>query len=193
MSEIQLITRVAGHLVRIIDNIEPHQLDARTPCAQWDVRKVVNHLLFWGPSEEGAARKELVPPPAEDEADVDLTEGDWAHSLAANIDRIAAAWSEPSAWDGVTHLGGPREMPASLIGGMIVGELVVHGWDLARATGQIPEWDDDLLRYVHDEIAKTSEQAREVGLYGPEVAVPISASILDRVVGLTGRDPAWTP
>jgi uncharacterized protein (TIGR03086 family) len=90
-------------------------------------------------------------------------------------------------------MGGPMELPASLVGGMVVGELVVHGWDLARATGKHPEWADDLLGYLHEEIAKSAEQGREMGVYGPEVAVPASSSTLDHVLGLTGRNPAWTP
>jgi uncharacterized protein (TIGR03086 family) len=87
-------------------------------------------------------------------------------------------------------MGGPTDLPAALVGGMVVAELVVHGWDLARATGRQPAWDDDLLAYLYDEVAKTAEQGREMGVYGPEVAVPASASLLDRTLALTGRDPA---
>jgi uncharacterized protein (TIGR03086 family) len=193
MTNTELIARAAAPLVEIIPNIKPDQLTAPTPCAEYDVGRLVNHLLFWGPSLEGAARKESLPPPAEAEADVDLTAGDWAAALEAHLERTAAAWSEPGAWDGSTRMGGPTELPASMIGGMVVGELVVHGWDLARATGQHPAWDDDLLRYLHEEVAASAEQGREMGIYGPEVAVPASSPTLDRVLGLTGRNPAWTP
>lgn len=189
----QMTARAAAPLVEIVRNIKPDQLGARTPCAEYDVGGLVNHLLFWGPSLEGAARKESVPPPATAESDVDATAGDWATALEAQVERTAAAWSEPGAWDGMTHMGGPTELSASLVGGMVVGELIVHGWDLARATGQQQAWDDELLGYVHEEIAKSAEQGRQMGVYGPEVAVPASASTLDRVLGLTGRDPAWTP
>lgn len=89
-------------------------------------------------------------------------------------------------------MGGPMELPASLIGGMIVGELVVHGWDLARATSQRPTWDQELIAYLHEEVMTTAEQGREMGAYGPEVAIPASSSTLDRVLGLTGRNPGWT-
>jgi uncharacterized protein (TIGR03086 family) len=150
---------------------------------------MVNHLLFWGPSLEGAARKEAVLPPAEDEADVHLAGGDWAAALAGQLDRITAAWSSPGAWEGLTRMGAPMDMPAPLIGGMVVGELVVHGWDLARATAQRPEWDEDLLAYLLVEVAATAEQGREMGVYGPEVPVSEAAPTLDRVLGLTGRDP----
>jgi uncharacterized protein (TIGR03086 family) len=187
------MARAAAPMVEIVRNVKPDQLGARTPCAQYDVRKLINHLLFWGPSLEGAARKVSVPPPAEAETDVDLTEGDWAGALEAQVDRCVAAWMEPGAWEGVTHMGGPTELPAPLVGGMVVGELVVHGWDLARATGQRPAWDEELLGYVLDEVAKSAEFGRQMGVYGPEVDVPASSPTLDRVLGLTGRDPAWMP
>ncbi|MGW5644010.1 TIGR03086 family metal-binding protein [Saccharopolyspora sp. NPDC003752] len=193
MSEAQFLTRAAASLREIVRNIKPDQLDAPTPCAEYDVRKLVNHLLFWGPSLEAAARKETVPPPAEAEQDLDLTGGDWAADLVALLDRTAGSWSEPAAWEGTTHMGGSTELPASLVGGMIVVELVVHGWDLAKATGQRVAPDDDVLDYVHGEVAKTADQGREMGVYDTEVTVPASASTLDRILGMTGRNPAWTP
>ncbi|WET76757.1 hypothetical protein P3102_21870 [Amycolatopsis sp. QT-25] len=55
-------------------------------------------------------------------------------------------------------MGGPTELPAELVGGgMMVGELVVHGWELARATGRYPEWDGDLVAYLHEETTRNSE------------------------------------
>ncbi|GLY70750.1 TIGR03086 family metal-binding protein [Amycolatopsis taiwanensis] len=193
MSNAKLLARAATSLREIIRNIKPEQLGAQTPCTEYDVRKLVNHLLYWVPSLEGAARKETVHPPAQAESELDLTTGDWAAALEAGVERTATAWSEPDAWEGVTHMGGPTELPASLVGGMIVGEWVVHGWDLARATGQHLKVDEDLLEYALEELAKTAEQGREMGMFAPEVAVPPSSPALDRLLALTGRDPAWAP
>jgi len=188
-----LMARAAAAVAATVRDLKPDQLSAPTPCAEFDVRKVVHHLLFWGPSLEAAAHKESVPPPAAAESDVDLTTGDWAADLTALLDRVAEAWARPSAWEGTTRMGGPTELPAAMIGGMLVGELVVHGWDLARATGNPVELDDDLLAYLHPEVAAGAEQGRQMGIYGPEVAVPADAPTLARILGLTGRDPAWTP
>lgn len=187
------MARAAASFVEIVRTIDPEQLRARTPCSGYDVRGLVDHLLFWGPSLEGAARKEPVSPPAASEADVDLARGDWAAALQAQVERTAAAWSRPGAWEGNTQLGSPTELPASLIGGMVLTELVVHGWDLARATGQRLTVDDEAAEHLAEEVAKTAEQGREMGVYGPAVAVPDTAPPLDRVLGLTGRDPGWAP
>src|SRR5690606_16926468 len=78
----------------------------------------------------------------------------------------AEAWSDPQAWTGLTAMGSPMELPAPLIGAMVLGEFVVHGWDLARSTGQDPVWDDDLLEYLYVEVAKTAEQGARWGCTG---------------------------
>jgi uncharacterized protein (TIGR03086 family) len=72
---------------------------------------------------------------------------------------------------------------------------VVHGWDVARSSGQRYEVDDASLQAVHGFVGQFSgpgnEEAR-AGLFGPEVAVPGDAPLLERVIGMTGRDPGWS-
>lgn len=190
MSETERVARAAEPLSKLLRTLTPDQLTAPTPCAEFDVRALLNHLLFWGPSLVGAASKAAVAPPAAAETEVDLTAGDWSVALDTQLGELATAWRDPAAWQGTTRLGGPTELPASLVGGMVVGELIVHGWDLARALGTTVEWDDDLLDYVLDETAATADQGRAMGIYGPEIPVAADAPLLDRILGLTGRDPA---
>lgn len=192
MSDTELMGRAAAAMVTIIHGIEERHRAAPTPCAEYDVNGLVNHLLFWGPVLEAAGRKRPVPPSAATDSDVDLTGGDWAAALEAQLDRTVEAWAAPGAWDGMAEMAG-MELPAPLVGGMAVTEMVVHGWDLARATGRSIALDEDVLRYVYDEVAKSAEQGRAMGVYRPEVVVPDAAPLLDRALGLTGRDPAWTP
>lgn len=184
-----LIARTVTPVVEIVRTIRPDQLAAPTPCTEYDVRGVIHHLLFWGPSLEGAGLKKTVPPPAEAETHVDLTRGDWAADLAAQLERTTAAWSVPEAWEGTTTMAGPAEVPAALIGGMVLTEVLVHGWDLAHATGQHPTWDADVLAYVHRELEATAAMGRDMGIYGPEVPIPTDAPLLHRTLGLTGRNP----
>ncbi|MFE1596327.1 TIGR03086 family metal-binding protein [Nocardia sp. NPDC058705] len=188
MSENERVARAAEPLSKILRTITSDRLADPTPCADFDVRALLNHLLHWGPSLIGAARKgEIAPGP-----EVDLTTGDWAAALDTQLTDLAAAWGRPDAWQGVTRMGGPMELPAPLVGGMVVGELIVHGWDLARAVGTTVHWDDDLLRETYNDTAATAEQGRELGIYGPEIPIDTGAPLLDRILGLTGRNPAWT-
>lgn len=183
----QLIGAAAAVTGKIVDEVG--SLDAPTPCSGWDVRALVNHLLRWGPSLAAAARKEALAPGE----DVDRTGGDWRARLHAQVDGIAAAWGDPAAWEGSTRMGGPMELPADLVGGMVLGELVLHGWDLARASDVEPHWDDALLLRVYAEVARSADMGRQMGVYAAEVPVPATAPPLARVLGLSGRDPSWTP
>lgn len=186
------IGRAAAQVIAVARGITTDQLGASSPCGDYSVRQVVNHMLFWAAPLAGAARKEPVLPPAPSDREVDLTEGDWRGRLDADLSRLATAWGDPGAWGGQTQLGGPDPVPAAMIGGMVCTELVVHGWDLARATDQEPEWDEEVVAFAHRELLATAEQGREMGLYGPQVTVAEHASALDRAVGLSGRDPAWS-
>lgn len=89
-------------------------------------------------------------------------------------------------------MGTPQMLPAPVMGDMIVSELTVHGWDLAVATGQRLDPPADLLVHLHATMFASVEQGREMGMYGPQVAVPADAPALDHILGLTGRDPGWT-
>jgi uncharacterized protein (TIGR03086 family) len=132
-----------------------------------------------------------VPPAGVAEREVDLVDAEWRTALSEQIEDLVDGWSDPAAWAGTTRMGSDHELSASLVGGMVAAELVVHGWDLARATDQTPTWDDELLEFVRAEVAGTAQQGRDIGVYGPEVIVPDDASPLDRLLGLTGRDPRW--
>lgn len=181
--------RALEPFLAVVADIKPDRLDAATPCAEYDVRGLVNHLLYWGPSLAGAGRKENVPPPKQPETEIDLTAGDWAADLTAQAEATAAAWSNPGAWEGTAHMGGPTELPARMIGGMVFAELVIHAWDLGRATGAEPHWDTDVLEFTLGEATGMAPQGRDMGVFGPEVAVPADAPLLHRILGVTGRDP----
>ena len=178
-------------MAAVARTITDDQLDNKTPCTEYDVRALLNHLLFWGPSLAGAGRKESVPQPAVAESDVQLADGDWRGRLLAVLDDIASSWAPASASEGETSMGTPQLLPASVMADMIAGELAVHGWDLAVATGQRLELPADLLAHLHATITAGVEQGRAMGMYGPQVAVSPDAPTWDRVLGLTGRDPAW--
>lgn len=185
----------AGHAtVELAHNVKPDQLGQPTPCPDWDVRALVNHLMFWSAfRSELAARKQTAPGDGPVTEATDFTaDGDWAATLETQLDRAVAVWSQPSALEGNTGLAG-GSMPAPTIAMMMVGELVLHGWDLAKATGQHLEVDGGIVAAVHESTAALAEQARSFGVFGAEVATPDGASPLDRLLALSGRDPAWTP
>lgn len=184
----------------LLDGIADDQLDARTPCAATSVGTLLDHLMALTLAFTLAARKAAdddrlaaASPPGG--ASADHLDPDWRRVLPQRLDELAEAWRDPAAWQGMTEAGG-LEMPGEVTGAVATNELLIHGWDLARATGQ--PYDVDPAA-VEASLAFTSATAEETGgagqegLSGPVVEVPASAPPLDRSLGLSGRDPAWTP
>jgi hypothetical protein len=89
------------------------------------------------------------------------------------------------------RLGDPTPCEDWNVGALIehLATWVVHGWDLARATGQEPVVGEDLAAATLEAVTMTAEQGRAYGILGPEVTVPASASTLDRALAMSGRDP----
>jgi len=186
------MAKAAAQIVGIGHEVKPEQLTAPTPCQDYDVRALVNHVLYWLPVLELAARKQPIPTDRPAQGEQDLTEGDWRTLLAEWVQRLATAWADPAAWQGTTSMGG-GEFPSSMAGSMTLVELVLHGWDLARATGQPFDCGDDVAEATYRLLAQMAEKGRAMGAFGPEVAVPESAPPLRRALGAAGRDPDWSP
>lgn len=190
MSGAQHLVQAAATLKQVVAGISPSQLSAPTPCAEYDVRALINHLLLWGPSFEAAARGEHVTPPAEA---VDRTGGDWAKALLSQLNRISRAWEAPASWTGETHMGGPTTYPSELVGHLITIEYTVRAWDLSRATDTEATWDTETLSQTLAEVTTTAAKGRAMGAYSEEVPVAEDALLLDKIVAKTGRDPRWRP
>ena len=193
MSAIDLIgsTRLLADVVR---GTEDAQLDAPTPCEDMPVRLMLAHLHGLAIAFRDAARKINGPttntPP--DPSSLVLP-ANWRELIPARLEELAAAWHETGAWAGTTAAGG-LSMPAEDAGLVALDEVVLHGWDLAVATGQDYEPEPDALDAVEAFCAGIPDDpdARN-GLFGPRVAVGEGAGQFERVLGLAGRDPRWRP
>ena len=174
----------ANELSRLVSGVRDAQLDDPTPCSEWTVRNLLTHVHQFAAVFTSNARKEQTRPP---EGLVD----DWRVAIPAQLDALARAWSEEAAWRGRVSAGGV-EMAAQDNAVVAVEELVVHGWDLARATGQDLRVDDARLDRVDAFLELFTEQlpAGE-GPFGPAVDVPEPATRLERTLARTGRHPGW--
>ncbi|WP_238431798.1 TIGR03086 family metal-binding protein [Streptomyces cavernae] len=191
-----VMTRASAAAVEVVRGIGPEELDGRTPCPEMDVRALVNHLILWtGVRGYAAGLKQPASAGPEEVAEGhDFTaEPDWAEAYAARSAATAAVWSEPGAWTGETTLTGGGPLQARFVGGIVLGEWLLHGWDLAVATGQKLTVDDELAAVLHEAVAAKAEMARQYGVFGPEVTVPPTAPLFDRTLGLAGRNPSWQP
>jgi uncharacterized protein (TIGR03086 family) len=188
MIDITPATERLGHL---LDSVDAADLDRPTPCPEARVGDLIDHIGTFAKGFAAAARKAPPregPPPKPDAANL---EPDWRDRLAGDLRALAAAWREAEAWEGMTTVGG-LELPGGAAGLVALDELVVHGWDIAVATGQPydpPPAEIDAAR----SFVESFDAPRDGRLFGPVVAVPDDASPLARLLGLTGRDPAWSP
>lgn len=184
-----LLADAATAAASTVRGVSPDQLAAPTPCQQWQVRPLVNHLLQVATALTLAGRGEAVP---DDVWERDMMSDDWAGRLNEQARQAIEAWSEPSAWEGTVSMSS-AEMPASMVATMLASDLVIHSWDLARATGQEVACLDDTAEMARVFVEQMGEQGRGMGIFAEPVPVPQGAPALDRAVGLSGRDPAWKP
>ncbi|KPC74193.1 hypothetical protein ADL35_27240 [Streptomyces sp. NRRL WC-3753] len=180
-------------LARLADGVRDDRLADPTPCPDLAVRNLLGHLTGLAVAFRDAARKDLGPTTdTSPEASVPDIGPGWREELAKVLAELADAWREPGAWTGMTRAGG-IDLPGEVAGAVVADELVIHGWDLARATGQEYTPDAAALRAAYGLLADAAEESdRDQGMFGPVVAVPADAPLLERAVGLSGRDPGWS-
>lgn len=187
----------AREMNRLVQGVRDDQLGDPTPCTTYALGDLLQHVRGLAEAFTLAGRKEQPdggskPPP---QGDASLLAAGWREETADWLGRLADTWSDPSAWEGMTWIAG-FEAPASAIGVTAANELVVHGWDVARASSQRLVLDDAALAPSRAFVAMMSgpgsEQMRG-DAFGPALPVPDGASALDEVVAGNGRDPAWAP
>ena len=184
---------VAGKaLLTVVAGVREDQLDAPTPCGDLTVGQLLQHLAGMCLAFTAAARKEATPM-----ADVDPSAGDWPpadpgwrEALEERVPALVQAWSEDSAWEGTAKAAG-MEMPAEIAGLVALEEMTIHGWDVARGTGQRIEVNDATEAAVWSFVT-TYDPAGTPGLFGPAVDIDEDAPLLARVIARAGRDPYWT-
>jgi uncharacterized protein (TIGR03086 family) len=185
----------AKRMAALVGGVSDNQLGGVTPCPAYTLGDLLDHVGGLSVAFTAAARKAELPGGSQGPSgDASRLEEGWRDRIARDLDALAAAWAEPQAWTGTAVAGGV-EMPAEVAALVALDELVVHGWDVARASGQHYDVDPVSLEAVHGFVAQFSGPGQEesrAGLFGPVVPVPDDAPLLDRVVGMAGRDPSWS-
>lgn len=153
------------------------KLDASTPCDEWDVRTLMNHMLDTQRYFVGSARGEQVSPPSPNPPEL------LGDDPVVDFERARSATLSTFGEEGVIEKTGPALA-------ISFGDILIHGWDLARATGQDATMPDGLAEEVYQAIHGRFTDEQRKGLFKPEISVAADASAQDRLLGYTGRDPA---
>jgi uncharacterized protein (TIGR03086 family) len=188
--QIDLLADVLGKTGAVVAGVAPGQGDSPTPCPDYDVATLTNHIVGWVQVfAAGAAGGRYEGDPLTYEAGADP-----GGEFRAAAELMVAGWRE-HGFDRKVILSSPDGMDARMAFNMTVMEYLTHGWDLAVATGQpLPYSDDEAAAALPLAEATLPDQYRGEGMgFGERVAVPDDAPALDRFIGFMGRDPGWTP
>lgn len=176
---------------RIVAAVRPRAWEAPTPCAEWCVHDVVDHVVaenLWVPELLAGHTIEEVG----DRFDGDVLGVDPVESYRRSASPAAEAASRPGALDRIVDLSFGPTVAAVYIAQRLF-DLVIHGWDVARGAGVVGPIDPGLASVLYPLVDAWADGWQGSGIFAPPVPVSDDAPLVDRLLALTGRDPSWTP
>lgn len=170
---------------RFVAGIKTEQQHDDTPCEGMDVRTLLNHVvsgnLWVVPLVEGRTIEEVG-----DRFDGDQMGHDFSAAYDESAAPAAAAFRRPGALDAPVAVSyGP--VPGRVYAGHRFLDVLIHGWDLAAATGQDTTLDPELVEACWDLTQREADMIRGSGAFGDEVPVPHDAPLQDRLLAFLGR------
>ena len=181
----QLHRRALDATRRVVAGVGRDQWTRPTPCAEWDVHALLNHVIAgnWWAAELGAvATIEAVG----DRLDGDTVGEDALASYDASAAAAAAVFEAPGAMAAPCAVSyGP--VPGSVYAGHRFVDVLIHGWDLAVATGQDPALDPELVTAAEEVMRPQAAMVRASGVFGEDLAVAADADAQARLLAFAGR------
>ena len=187
----------------VISALRPDQLDNPTPCTEYDVRDLLGHLV--GVLDRVAVMGRGGNPMSVSTEVDDVADDAWLAVWTAAAAEARLAWKDDAALTRTITLPWATDTGAAALLGY-VSEITVHTWDVAHATGQKPEWNDDAVGRALDlmRVWLPGEGRAEIfaevnkkmgvdpsfgGPFAELVPVPDDAPLIDRLVAWNGRRP----
>ena len=185
----------ARRLADLVANVKDDALDRPTPCPAYSLGDLIEHVGGLALAFTAAGRKERNAYTEMGGAgDASRLGADWRERIPRDLAALTQTWAEPEAWTGMTRIAG-NDSPAGVVGLVLADELAVHGWDVARATGQAYACEPDILeaalKFLQMFASPDAPAGPEVA-FGPARVLLDEAPLLDRVVAMAGRDPGWS-
>ena len=178
-----MLSDVMGKTERLLAGVKPDQLDSPTPDSDWTVRQLQNHIVGWALH---FAARESGQGEVADPSGYHVRENPAREFEAAIEPLVTALDGKLSAPQGQSGEGG---FPPSALATMLIAEYVLHGWDLATATGQpVPFTDDEARAGLGIRSYLTPEYRDQ--MFGPELPAPRNATPLQELLAFAGREPA---
>jgi len=187
MDSVALLQRVVDETTGVIDKIGPDQLGDPTPCTEWTIRDLINHItggstMFAVSAEQGSVPDDLMAQLMGGDNLGDDYKGAWGAASA----RAMAVFAQPGVLERIVTLPF-GEMPAGIALNIAIFDVATHATDLAQATGQTIA-DTELLEAALEMGRKMiGPDMRQPGLFGAEQPAPADAPVTDRLLAFAGR------
>jgi uncharacterized protein (TIGR03086 family) len=181
----QIHERALSATGKVVDGVRGDQMELPTPCDGWSVRELLNHIVggnYW--AAELAGGKTIAE--VGDRLDGDTLGDDPQGAYRESAQQAAAAFNAPGAMDAPCAVSyGP--VPGSVYCGHRILDVVIHGWDLAKATGQDTTIDPELVDAIAAIVAPQIDMLAGSGLFGSTVGIPSDADAQTRLLAQLGR------
>jgi uncharacterized protein (TIGR03086 family) len=181
MTSLDRFDRSAATATAVIGSVKAEQYDDPTPCTDWNVRQLLNHVI--GGSKIFTA---ILTDSGPVDRTADHVGADHAASFRAAISDLRAAFAADGALDG-TYQGPLGETSGAFLMRMRVNEMMMHAWDLARATGQSTDLDPELAAECIEDLRRVQEAGRGGPMFKPIQPYPANATVADQLAAIAGR------
>jgi len=181
MDPLEQLDQLGPLLANVVGNITPAQLDNETPCAQFTVRDVLEHMVGGATAFAAAFRGQPASPVA--------PTGDVLDEFGPALTNLATAMHEPGALDRTVQAQFGA-VPGETFARFVVLDGLVHGWDLATATSQPYEPPEALVADVAAFASAALDPLRDGDTFAAAVRAPKGSTPIEQLASLTGRATA---
>lgn len=185
MEAYERIEKATALASEAIHNVKPDQLSDPTPCSEFEVKALLNHLLGGMSMLATAAQGEKAEAP---QGDLVGDGSDVAARYDAARDKLLNVIKDPAVFDATWKMPF-GDLPGKMMAGIAFMEHLTHTWDVRKATGQDTELPADLVAECNEVVQPMGPMLRRPGVCGPEVTAPESASPTDKLMAFLGRQP----
>lgn len=187
MTNGQLYARAMESTLRMIEQVSADRWHAPTPCTEWDARQVANHIIgenLWaGELFQGKTVTEVGTT-----LDGDLTGDDPVAAYRRSVEVARQAVDATGAMESTCHLSFGDYSGADYAGQLFMDTLI-HGWDIAKGTGQEARLDAELVAHCLPIAAELTRKFRAAGVFGDDLPVADDADQQTKLLALVGRRP----
>jgi len=180
-----LYVKAMAHTSACLDSVRPDQWSKPTPCSEWNVKDIANHLVG-----ENLWAVELLQGKTIGEVgyrlEGDLAGDDPAAAYRDSVRAASAASTAPDAMEATCHLSFGDYSGSDYVGQLLL-DTVVHGWDIAKATGQDTRLDPELVAACLPVARQLTTQFRSAGVFGEDLPVDADADAQTRLLAMMGR------